>query len=49
VQTTAAVNMDEPKTQEKTKQEKPKRNFWADATPKNDDSEADALKTFKYP
>lgn len=48
----AAEQVDEPKTQDKTKQEKPKRNFWADAEPKkdkNNDLDDDALKTFKYP
>ena len=40
----------ESSSQEKAKQEKPKRNFWADVTSKhNDDSEAGSLKTFKYP
>jgi predicted regulator of Ras-like GTPase activity (Roadblock/LC7/MglB family) len=40
----------ETKPSDKPKPDKPKRNFWADATPKEDDnSESDALKTFKYP
>jgi predicted regulator of Ras-like GTPase activity (Roadblock/LC7/MglB family) len=49
-QNASEVIVDDPKTQDKSKQEKPKRNFWADATPKKkDDLEDDALKTFKYP
>lgn len=42
--------VEQAKPQDKAKQEKAKRNFWADATPKdNDDTDADALKMFKYP
>lgn len=42
------------KTQEKTKEEKPKRNFWADAKSKGDDQsnkedEEKALKMYKFP
>jgi predicted regulator of Ras-like GTPase activity (Roadblock/LC7/MglB family) len=46
----ANVKAEDSKLQDKSKQEKPKRNFWADMTSKKDDnSEEDALKTFKYP
>lgn len=45
-----AANEGEPKAQDKSKQDKPKRGFWADASPKKgDSSEDDGLKTFKYP
>jgi len=50
VQPAPAAIMEDPKVQEKSKQDKPKRNFWADAAPKKDDnSDEDALKIFKYP
>jgi predicted regulator of Ras-like GTPase activity (Roadblock/LC7/MglB family) len=45
-----AETVEEPKPQDKAKQDKPKRNFWADATPKKEDNSDDsALITFKYP
>ena len=48
---TAVAETDEgSKPQDKQKQDKPKRNFWADATPKNEGNSDDgAVKTFKYP
>lgn len=50
VQAAVAATVEEPKPQDKVKQDKPKRNFWADATPKNDDnSDEGASKIFKYP
>jgi len=48
--TIVAETVEETKPQDKVKQDKPKRNFWADASPKKeDDSDDSALKTFKYP
>ncbi len=45
-----AEAVEEPKPQDKPKQDKPKRNFWADAAPKKEDNSDDnAMKTFKYP
>lgn len=50
VVSTVREKVSESSSQDKSKQEKPKRNFWADVTSKhNDDSEAGSLKTFKYP
>jgi predicted regulator of Ras-like GTPase activity (Roadblock/LC7/MglB family) len=42
--------VDELNAQDKQKQDKPKKNFWADAIHKgSDNSDADTLNTFKYP
>ncbi len=49
VQAVTAAPVVESKLQDKGKQDKPKRNFWADATPKDEDDSEAALKTFKYP
>lgn len=46
-----AARVEEQKPQEPKKEEKPKRNIWADAKPKNDNSDAEeaSLKMYRYP
>jgi predicted regulator of Ras-like GTPase activity (Roadblock/LC7/MglB family) len=49
-QVSSSMSVIDSKTPDKPKQEKTKRNFWADTDLKDaDNPEVDALKTFKYP